>query len=116
MDLGNDYLSVCKLNYSKGITPSNNESKSNIDCIEILEIGKNYINEFGFERFSYFLSEGQYLVALWTAHIILHIVNANVKIVKDSIDTIKEYADNLLNLKVSKEEQEWLDINLYKYE
>ncbi len=111
MDLANMFLTQCKINYLKGITPSDFKKNDTEDYMNLIDIGKLYIKKGQLENFSYFLGEGQYFVALWAAHIIIEYGDPDKQLYRDCLDTIIEYSDNPLSLKVSNEEKLWLQQN-----
>jgi len=109
------YLEKCKALFDKGITPSNKAFLNFPAYKSIVEIAKNYFRNNKLEEFSGYLSEGQYYVSLWTAHLILEYNDPPKQIRDMCIETIERYSNNPLSLKVAEEEKEWLKQNLEKY-
>jgi len=108
---GDRFLWQCKINYFKGITPSNPIYFHDSEYIALVNIGIEYFNNEQLEEFSYFFRESQYFIPLWTAHIILEYGNPGKKMEKECIDIIKEYSEHPVNSKISSEEQTWLKLN-----
>ncbi|WP_443938773.1 hypothetical protein [Pedobacter sp. MW01-1-1] len=111
---GDFFLLQCKSNYFKGITPSNSIYEETDEYKVLIEVGIKYFKENGLEEFAFFLRESQYFVALWTAHIILKYGEPAVSLAVECINTIKEYSEHPVNLKISLEEKKWLERNLSK--
>jgi hypothetical protein len=59
--------------------------------------------------------EGQYLIFLWTAHMIVEYGHPGNELMTTAIKTIISYSDNPLRPDVAEEEREWLKSNLGKY-
>jgi len=107
MKVVDQYLLQCKNNYFNGITPSNDEQYSLPDYKALIEVGKKCIREIGILEFSYFFQEGQYLIELWTAHIIIEYGNTDLK--EQCVKIIKKYSNGILDIKVANEEKAWID-------
>ncbi len=55
--------------------------------------------------------EGQYLISLWTAHMIIEYGSPDKELEKLAIDVIKSHTENPLAPKVSEEERNWIRNN-----
>ncbi len=111
---GDSFLLRCKKNYFKDITPANPSLYNDEDYLKVVDIGLQYLNAGEIEEFSLFLQESQYFVSLWSAHIIIQFGTPNSKMEEACIQTIMEYANHPINLKIAKEEKEWLQSNNLK--
>jgi hypothetical protein len=109
--LVDNYLFICKELDLKDIIPAKSIRLNENSYIEIKKIAEELISIIGIESFSSFLLEGQYLVQLWTAHLILIIGTNNSKIKNDCIQEIINYSTHPLFPDLAKEEFEWLKMN-----
>jgi hypothetical protein len=109
------FLWQSKINYMKGITPSNEASINSQEYKAIVDIGKEYIENNQLEEFSFFFMETQYFIPLWTAHIILEHGNPEDKLKKECLDIILEYSEHPINDAISRKEKEWLKANLKRF-
>jgi len=75
--LGTEYLLQCKANYFDNITPSNKDGYDKLGYHKLVEIAKEYFENGGLEIFAGFFQEYQYIVDLWTAHLIIEYGNPN---------------------------------------
>ena len=110
-EIGYRFLMQCKYNYLKGITPSNLVYYNNADYLKLISIGREFLNIGQIEAFAFFMSESQYFVPLWTAHIILEYGSPNEDMKNECLATIIEYANHPTNKKIAIEEQSWLISN-----
>jgi hypothetical protein len=106
------FLWQSKINYIKGITPSNPLDYEKEDYIQMVEIGKEYFIQGKSLEFCYFFRESQYFISLWAAHILLEYGQPDNEMKKDCIEIIKAYCDFPMNERISKEENEWVKNNL----
>ena len=53
--------------------------------------------------------EGQYLIELWTAHLILEYGQPSLNLRKRCLDEIIKYSDNSLSPKVAEQEKQWVE-------
>ncbi len=70
-----------------------------------------FVDQNGVARFSGFLREYQYLVDLWTAHIIVESGMAERALVEEAMNVIKRYASAAIKPGICECEREWLDLN-----
>jgi len=102
------YLLVCKEYYKNGVIPAISLQNRDENYNEIRELALQIIRENGIMFFSDFFQEGQYLVQLWTAHLIMEDINASDELKRSSLLIIQDYSDNPLVPKVSEAENLWL--------
>ncbi|RDC58441.1 hypothetical protein DU508_00080 [Pedobacter chinensis] len=108
MTLGEKYILQCRQNTLDGITPSNPGKYKMKEYKDLISIGKSYIDEKSLTEFADFFQGDQYFIELWTAHIIIEYGKPDIKLKEQCIEIIKKYSNNPLDIKVSKEEKEWL--------
>jgi hypothetical protein len=111
MEISYKYVLQCRHNTLNDITPADVTKYNTVGYKAIIEIGKQYIQEKGLKEFSSNFQGNQYFVELWTAHIIFEYGNPNSDLKIKCVKIIREYSDNPLSPKVSKEEKEWLVLN-----
>jgi len=109
------FVEVCKQIYYKGITPSNISSHHKEGYKRLVGIAKQYFDDYRYDEFASAFIEGQYLISLWTAHLLLEYGKPNKELTAAAIKIIENYSDNPLSPEVAKEEREWLKINAEKY-
>jgi hypothetical protein len=114
-DLGYEFLLLCKQNYFNKITPANSEIHTNNGYVRIVCIAREYFANLEYEEFAGFFQEGQYFVALWTAHMLLEYGTPNYGLTIAALKIIKEYSENPLAPDVAEEEKQWLKENAGKY-
>ncbi len=107
------FILYCKENYYKGIFPGNIKQRNCIEYTRLIQIIKVYIDNNLVERFSGHLQEGQYLIQLWAAHLILEYAKPNEILKLKCIAQIVKYSESPLNEEVSTQEKFWLS-NYYK--
>lgn len=106
-----DYIFLCREAYFAGVTPSGKDSKGNALYKKIVDAGNAEIRKSGIEGFMGYLQYGEYLIQLWTVHIVME-YNLPLKPVRDRcLAEIEKYASSTLNSKVADEESEWLTLN-----
>ncbi|HEX7906323.1 MAG TPA: hypothetical protein VF487_20755 [Chitinophagaceae bacterium] len=108
-DIANNFLAICKQNFIDKITPANASNNSKSGYIELVKIAQEYFNRGAYEEFSGFLTEGQYFVSLWAAHLLLEYGKPDKLIFYRSLGTIIDYSENPLAIDVAKEEKIWLN-------
>ena len=106
--IGTEYLFQCKANYFDHITPSNKNRYEKLGYQKLVEIAKEYFKKGELEIFSGFFQEYQYIVDLWTAHLIIEYCNPNELIKKQAIEIIELYSTTPLDKNLANEEKEWL--------
>lgn len=110
---GLEYLSKCREYYMKGITPSNPDNYDTTEYKLLIEIGNKHIDESGVGKFAEYYQEAQYMVNLWTAHIILKSSSVTETQKERALEEIRRYANGALSVKIREEESEWLKVNGY---
>ena len=113
--MGDSFLFQCKQNFIDGITPSNKLSSNKEGYKKLVSISKAYFENNRYEDFSDLFMEGQYLIALWAAHMLIEHGNPNKGVLKKSFRIIKDYSDNPLAQEVADEEKVWLKNNAEKF-
>jgi len=111
-NIGTEYLFLCRDNYLRGITPSNNQNYSNPNYVRIIEIAQEYFAGNKIGEYKSFFQEYQYLVSLWTAHMILEHGNPDSELKAECIEIIMRYT-NSHNIELVNEEKQWLLNNRY---
>lgn len=114
-NLTDSFILMCKQNRIDNITPSNQESLLTAGYHKIVSIAQEYFNRGEYKEFSEYFQEGQYLVPLWAAHMILEFGTPPLDIMKDAIEVIERYSENPLSPDVAEQEKRWLIENLNKY-
>jgi hypothetical protein len=103
------YIVQCKQNYLSGIYPAGKGSKDKAGYELLVKIAKSYFDKNLYNDFASYFMEGQYLIQLWTAHLILEYGHPNEQLKNKCIDEIKKYADSSLLPEVSEQERRWLE-------
>lgn len=106
--LTDQYLFKCREYFINGVIPAISIQNRDDNYKEIKEIAQRITREKGITSFAIFFQEGQYLVQLWTAHLIIEDLNPSDELKKNSLFVIQEYSDNPLVPKVSEAEKLWL--------
>jgi len=109
--IGDSYLLQCKENYFDQITPSNKSSRNKEGYKKIVDIAKKYFEKGAYIDFAGFFQEGQYFIALWTAHMIVEYGAPSYELKMEALTVIKKYSDNPLAPKVAGEELDWIKHN-----
>lgn len=110
------YIVKCKELFFKNITPSNSLNFQKKEYIELMRLANRDIKEMGTDLFSSNFQEMQYLVNLWTAHILIDRKDVSEEIKEDCLSIIKRYSTSPINIDLAKEEKEWLLKNGYSEE
>jgi len=110
-----EFLFTCKRNYFERITPSNRNSQLKEGHKRIVAIAKEYFEKGEYIEFAGFFQEGQYLIPLWAAHMLLEYGYPSADLIDASINVIKRYSNNPLAPDVADEERDWLKNNENKY-
>lgn len=113
--MNESFLIVCRQNYFEGVTPSGSLNHKKEGYKKIVQIAKEFFKNGEYTSFADYFQEGQYLVALWAAHMLIEYGNPGKELMIAAFNIIKEYSDNPLAPNVSKEESAWLNANLDKY-
>ncbi len=80
----------------------------------ILKTAKSYFIQYLEEEFYLYAQEGQYLIQLWVAHMLLEFGNPSQKLAAKLLAIIKSYSSDYsasgytLNPAVAQQETEWL--------
>ena len=90
------FLFVCKQNYFDQITPANPLSKETDGYWNAVSIAKFYFDNNRYSDFRGYFMEGQDLISLWAAHLILEYGNPDRELQKVSIKTIIDYSPSPL--------------------
>lgn len=109
------FLQQCKINYTQNITPANPNDYSKEGYKKLVDIAKCYFKSNDYEGFAGYLMEGEYLVSLWAAHLLLEYGYPNSNLKRVALDTIKDYAENSVLSKISQEESKWIILNADRY-
>jgi hypothetical protein len=113
--MANSFLLQCRENYFEGITPSNIETHEKEGYKRIVSFAKECFNDGKYEEFASGFMEGQYLISLWVAHMLIEYGTPNKGLLLISINTIKRHANSSLAPNVAEEEKGWLIRNTDKY-
>ncbi|WP_298708784.1 hypothetical protein [uncultured Chitinophaga sp.] len=108
MRLGTDYISQCRENFFLGITPSCDSCQTQEGYVKLDRIAAQLMADIGALEFSGYFQESQYLVDLWTAHMILKHADVNLELKNKCLSIIKDYSTTPLSETVAKEESLWL--------
>jgi hypothetical protein len=109
--LNNSFLLQCKENFLGGITPSNKSSYKKPGYVKLTQLAQEYFDNNRYDEFANYFQEGQYLVNLWAAHMIIEYGNTEGNLVKTAINIIRDHTVNPLAPVVAREEKEWLAEN-----
>jgi hypothetical protein len=102
------YTVKCKELFLNGIRPSNPLSYQKKEYIELMNIANQEIKEIGVDLFSSNFQEMQYLVNLWTAHILFERKDVSCETKKDCLSIIRDYSTTPVDIVLAKEEENWL--------
>lgn len=103
------YLFYCKEYYFLKIKPSCSKSLKSKEYQNLVEIAKLYFANNLQTEFAGYLMEYQYLVELWTAHLILEYGNPTAEITTACLDEIKKYSNTPFDKELATQEKEWLN-------
>jgi hypothetical protein len=109
------FLVLCKQNYLEGITPSNDSSKNKEGYQRAVSIAKYYFDRGKYNDFAGYFMEGQYLISLWAAHMLVEYGSPNEELLIVALKTIVDYSNNPLAPEVAKEESQWLKVNSVRF-
>ena len=104
-----EFLLWCKDRYLEGNTPSNQEFRQTSKYSEVKDFVKELVASEGLEKLYNYTMESQYLVNLWTAHLILELFDPDENIKGECLKIIERYSNGRLNKKVAEEETKWLE-------
>ena len=102
------YVNYCRQYYFLKIRPSDSDSKNTDEYKNLVEIAKLYFKNNLQAEFSSYLMGDQYLVQLWTAHLILEFGNPDEELIDDCLKEIKNYSITPLDQQLAKQEKSWL--------
>jgi hypothetical protein len=105
------YLITCRDNYFKGIRPSKKDSINEKGYQTLIAIAKAYFDGGLQDRFKTNFVEVQYLVDLWTAHLIIEYGSPSEQLKMECYEIIKRYSATPLNEAIAAEEKLWLENN-----
>jgi hypothetical protein len=88
--------------------PGESTLKQNKGYLILKEIAQSYFTENQCEDFEGFLMEGQYLIQLWAAHLILEYGTPTEKLKQRCFEEIEKYSKNTLSPKIAVQESNWL--------
>lgn len=103
-----EYIGLCKDFFQKGITPGNKNFRKTEEFSQFKLLAISLIDEFGINEFYQYAIESQYLVNLWTAHILLEFSSPPIGIEEQCLEIVIRYSNSRLNKKIAQEETEWL--------
>ena len=103
------FIVLCKDAYLKKIRPANIPSKQTPEYKSIVESAKQYFQRNMENSFAQYMMESQYLIQLWTAHLLLEYGNPSHNLQQKCINQIIEYSDNPLAREIENEEKLWLN-------
>lgn len=113
--MAESFLLQCRENFYSGITPSNKNNYEKEGYKKIVLLSQFFFKNDKYEDFLGYFMEGQYLISLWAAHMLIEYGDLNKKLGVIAMNKIKTYIDNPLAPGVATEEQEWLTENTEKY-
>jgi hypothetical protein len=105
------YIIQCRTNWFLGIRPASINSKELKEYKALIKIAKTYFDNNLYDEFAMNFMESQYLIPLWTAHLILEYGKPNGDLKQKCLQIIRIYSDNPLAPEASIEEKIWLDNN-----
>jgi hypothetical protein len=109
--LADEYLSQCRNNYINKITPSGPHSLKNEGYAKLVAIAQSFFNSNRTEEFSGFFQEPQYLVNLWTAHLLIEYGHPSSILKGQALVIIKRYSEGALDPRLADEEKKWIETN-----
>lgn len=102
------YTVKCKELFLKNIRPSNALNNQKSEYAEIMNIADMEIKTIGIDNFSSHFQEMQYLVNLWTAHILFEKKDVSSEIKEECLSIIRDYSTTPFDIDLAKEEENWL--------
>jgi hypothetical protein len=106
------FLLICRQNYFDKVTPAGRSSYSKEGYQKVVELAKIYFEKGLYSEFAGFFQEGQYLIALWAAHMIVEYSSAGNELRAQALNVIKQYTDNPLAPTIAEEERDWIETNI----
>jgi hypothetical protein len=109
------FLMECRQGYFDGITPAMPQAKANPGYQRIIAAANWYFKQSREEDFYLYVQEGQYLIALWVAHMLLEYGKPTPTLREKALGIIKRYSYSYtspgytLNLVIAQQEDWWLD-------
>ena len=110
------YLTLCSQFYLERLTPGNILTRDKGKYDQLIKIAKHCFQDDDHYKFAEFLQESQYLINLWTAHLLLELGNPPKDLVTDAMRVIMDYSSSPLAENVAMEETEWLDSIGFKFQ
>ena len=98
----------CKKNYFDEIFPADNTKKQTKGHIILKDIALRYFAENKYDELERFFMEGQYLIDLWAAHLILEYGSPTESLKQKCLVKINNYSESTLNPKIAVQETDWL--------
>jgi hypothetical protein len=105
--MADSFLLQCRENYFRGVTPSGPGAETEKQAL--LTCFHSFTGAYGTAAFSGFLQEGQYLIDLWAAHLLVEHHQPDKPTRQLCIEMIQRYANSSINLRVAQEELDWLE-------
>ncbi len=103
------FLIQCKQNYFGGIFPGDETIKQTKGYIILRDIAQSYFYENQYEDFEGYFMEGQYLIQLWAAHLVLEYGKPTEKLKQKCLEEIRKYSKSTLAPKIAEQETNWLE-------
>ena len=103
------YLYHVKDAYFKNIRPADIENQLTEEYKILVEIAKLYFENDLQSEFAMYLMEYQYIVNLWTAHLILEYGNPDEVLKLNCIEDIERYSKGNLDTELAAQEKRWLN-------
>ena len=103
------YIIQCRTNWFLGIRPYDRSAKDRQEYKALIKIAQTYFDRGRYEEFSNYFMEGQYLIQLWTAHLILEYGRPTSQLKQKCLMIVADYANNPLAPDVALGAREWLE-------
>ena len=94
--------------FLKKISPSNKLNFEKKEYRDLVNIAEAEIKEVGVDNFMSYFQEYQYLIDLWTAHILFDYKDTSKEVKEECLKVIKGYLNNPLAPEIAIEEENWL--------
>jgi hypothetical protein len=102
------FLIQCKQNYFDEIIPGDQTAKPSKGYLILKGLAESYFAESNYEEFEQFFMEGQYLVQLWAAHLVLEYGDPTEELKNRSLEEIAKYSTSPLSTRIADLEANWL--------
>ena len=109
MKQSDTYIMQCRTNYLMNIFPADPKTRNTQQYQSLVTTARQYFDKGMYSDFAGFFMESDYLIPLWTAHLILEFGKPDDTLKDTCLKVIKEYTDNPLAPIVAKQEQSWLE-------